>query len=239
MRSVIVVQDAFTTYYDTGVLLDTLDLLRAIGMRPWLAPYRPNGKPLHVHGFLGSFERLAAGNAAALDRLAATGVDLVGLDPSMTLTYRSEYVAALPGRKPPPVQLLQEWLAARLDALPRIEGAPDYLFLPHCTERATAPATVAAWRRVFEACGITLTVLPSGCCCMAGTFGHEAENRALSEHIYELSWATHVKAAGCSGRLLADGFSCRSQAEIIDGVRLAHPVQALLAGLTHQPMAAE
>ncbi|ESW94764.1 hypothetical protein X769_31710 [Mesorhizobium sp. LSJC268A00] len=59
MQSV-VVPDAFTTYCDTGVLLDMLDLPRAIGMRPWLAPYRPNGKPLHVHGFLSSFERLAA-----------------------------------------------------------------------------------------------------------------------------------------------------------------------------------
>jgi (R)-2-hydroxyglutarate dehydrogenase len=27
---------------------------------------------------------------------------------------------------------------------------------------------------------------------------------------------------------LADGYSCRSQAKIIDGVRLPHPVQALL-----------
>ena len=35
-------------------------LLIALGFRPWLAPFRPNGKPLHVHGFLGAFERLAA-----------------------------------------------------------------------------------------------------------------------------------------------------------------------------------
>ncbi len=31
-----------------------------LGIRPWLAPFRPNGKPLHVHGFLGAFERVAA-----------------------------------------------------------------------------------------------------------------------------------------------------------------------------------
>lgn len=231
-QSVVVVPDAFTTYYDTGVLLDTLDLLCAIGMRPWLAPYRPNGKPLHVHGFLSSFERLAAENATALGQLAAAGVDLVGLDPSMTLTYRSEYPAALPRRKLPSVQLIQEWLAARLDGLPRVAGAPNYFLLPHCTERTNAQAAVAAWRHVFDACGIALTVLPSGCCGMAGTFGHEVEHRALSEHIYALSWASHVNAAGSSGRLLADGFSCRSQVEIIDGVRLAHPVQALLAELS-------
>ncbi|ESW94763.1 hypothetical protein X769_31705 [Mesorhizobium sp. LSJC268A00] len=152
----------------------------------------------------------------------------------MTLTYRPEYPAALPARKLPSVQLIQEWLAARLDALPRATGAPNYLFLPHCTERTNAQAAMAAWRHVFDACGITLTVLPSGCCGMAGTFGHEVEHRALSKHIYTLSWASHVNAAGSSGRLIADGFSCRSQVEIIDGFRLAHPVQALLAELSNR-----
>ena len=30
-------------------------------------------------------------------------------------------------------------------------------------------------------------------------------------------------------RLLADGYSCRSQAKLVDGVRLPHPVEALRA----------
>ena len=66
LKSVVIVQDAFTSYYDTPVLLALLDLLIALGVRPWLAPYRPNGKPLHVHGFLRRFERLAETNAEML-----------------------------------------------------------------------------------------------------------------------------------------------------------------------------
>ncbi|GJD52765.1 hypothetical protein OPKNFCMD_5532 [Methylobacterium crusticola] len=227
LTSVVVVQDAFTSHYDTPVLLALLDLLVGIGIRPWLAPYRPNGKPLHVHGFLGRFERLAAANAAALDRLAATGVALVGLDPSMTLTYRSEYRQALPGRDVPRVQLVQEWLAGRLEHAARAPGRKSYWLLPHCTERATAQPAVAAWSAVFEAFGLGLRALPSGCCGMAGTYGHEAEHRATSERIYALSWARHVAEKGRSGRLLADGYSCRSQARLIDGVRLPHPVEIL------------
>ena len=227
--SVVVVQDAFTTYYETPVLLDLLDLLAGLGTRPWLAPYRPNGKPLHVHGFLGRFARLATANASALGRLAATGVDLIGLDPSMTLVYRSEYPQALPGRAVPRVQLVQEWLAARRDGLPRLGGGQAYGLLPHCTERTTAPAAVAAWTSVFDAFGLRLEVLASGCCGMAGTFGHEAEHRALSERIYGLSWARHVAARGQGGGLLADGYSCRSQAKLVDGARLPHPVSVLRA----------
>src|SRR3954451_3220536 len=228
-RSVIVVQDAFTSYYETPLLLDLVDLIQALGFQPWLAPYRPNGKALHVHGFLGPFGRVAAANAAMLGELAAIGDDLVGLDPSMTLTYRAEYADALESQ-PPRVQLVQEWLAARLDAQPSVEG-PEYLLLPHCTERTTAPAALKAWQAAFAKAGLKLTILPSGCCGMAGTWGHEAEHRATSEHIYSLSWAPHVAAAGTSGTLLADGYSCRSQAKLIDNVKLGHPVQALLAAI--------
>ncbi|MGY2046728.1 D-2-hydroxyglutarate dehydrogenase YdiJ [Methylobacterium sp. JK268] len=237
LRSVVIVQDAFTSHYDTPVLLALIDLLAGIGLRPWLAPYRPNGKPLHVHGFLGRFERVAAATAADLARLAETGIALIGLDPSMTLTYRSDYAQALPGRDLPRVLLVQEWLAGRLD-----RGAPPsgetYWLLPHCTERATAQPALAAWSRVFAAFGLRLATLPAGCCGMAGTFGHEAEHRALSERIYGLSWAAPVAEKGRTGRLLADGYSCRTQARIIDGVRLRHPVEILRDHLRDNPAAA-
>ena len=234
LKSVAVVQDAFTSYYDTPVVLALLDLLIALGFQPWVAPYRSNGKPLHVHGFLGRFERLAAANVAAFEAITATGVALIGLDPSMTLTYRSEYAQALPGRDLPRVHLAQEWLADRLD---EHKPAPDreaYWLLPHCTERTNAQPAVAAWTKVFAAFGLDLVILPAGCCGMAGTFGHEAEHRELSERIYSQSWASHVADKGRSGRLLADGYSCRSQAKIIDGVRLPHPAEILCA---HVPKA--
>ncbi|KMO31596.1 membrane protein [Methylobacterium tarhaniae] len=224
---VVVVQDAFTSHYDTPVLLALLDLLIRLGVRPWLAPYRPNGKPLHVHGFLGRFAQVAARNADDLGRLAATGVALVGLDPSMTLTYRSEYKQALPGQELLQVLLVQEWLAAWLDVSDSEADGEPYWLLPHCTERATALPALAAWSTVFRAFGLRLAVLPSGCCGMAGTYGHEAENRATSERIYGLGWARPVAEHGRTDRLLADGYSCRSQVKIIDGVRLPHPVEIL------------
>ena len=89
-RSLVVVQDAFTTHCDAGVVLDFIGLLKCLGFRPWLAPFLPNGKPQHVLGLLESFGRTARRNADMLKQLADTGVELVGIDPSMTLTDRSE-----------------------------------------------------------------------------------------------------------------------------------------------------
>ncbi|SDA16837.1 FAD/FMN-containing dehydrogenase [Methylobacterium sp. UNC378MF] len=224
--AVLVVQDAFTSHFDAEVVADSCALLIALGFKPWLLPYRPNGKPLHVHGFLARFAAVARSNATMLRDLARHGVPLVGIDPSMTLTYRSEYAQALGGDLPK-VHLLQEWLATQLDRIAPRQGGEMMRLLPHCTERTNAPGAVRDWQAVFAHLGLRLEVPAAGCCGMAGTYGHEARHRASSEAIYGLSWARHVaEAPGCT--LLADGYSCRSQAKLIDGVRLRHPAQALL-----------
>ncbi len=221
--SVVIVQDAFTTHFEAELVADLCALLVELGFRPWLAPYRPNGKPLHVHGFLARFGKVAADGAAPLRALAAEGVPLIGIDPSMTLTYRSEYAAALPEGAAPKVQLVQEWLSGRLDAVAPRSGGGTFRLLPHCTERTNAPGAVKDWQAVFLHLGLRLDVPASGCCGMAGTYGHEARNRATSEIIYGQSWAQRVHEG--AGDLLADGYSCRSQVKIIDGIRLRHPVR--------------
>lgn len=63
-----------------------------------------------MHGFLEIFAKSAAKNSKLLDSLAQSNIALVGIDPSMTLTYRREYSSA--GLDVPKVQLLQEWLVA-------------------------------------------------------------------------------------------------------------------------------
>jgi FAD/FMN-containing dehydrogenase/Fe-S oxidoreductase len=240
-RSVIVVQDAFTTHYDAEVVLAFLELLQRLGFRPWVAAFRANGKPQHVLGFLGAFERTAAANARMLRELAATGIDLVGVDPSMTLTYRSEYAKALGKDAVPEVALPQEWLAKRLRDLPPLTGQSQepWAMLPHCTEKTNAPAATNAWVEVCRWFGVDLQVPAVGCCGMSGVFGHERANRPVSEAIYQLSWKRIVGEPRHHGRLLATGYSCRCQADLMDGVRLPHPVQMLLQVVRHGAVARE
>ncbi|WP_069776282.1 D-2-hydroxyglutarate dehydrogenase YdiJ, partial [Metapseudomonas furukawaii] len=228
-RSVILVQDAFTRYFETPLLADFIELLSRLGYRVLLAPYRPNGKPLQVLGFLGAFERAARRNAAQLNELAAQGVKLVGLDPAMTLVYRQEYRTSL-GDAAPEVLLPQEWLAEALADHPETPLAETpWFLLGHCTERTNAAGAANLWPAVFRRLGQRLEPLAAGCCGMSGTYGHEAVNRATSARIFDLSWRGILERQG--DRVLANGYSCRSQAERLAGVGLRHPVQALLASL--------
>ena len=229
-NSVVIVQDAFTSFYDASVVVDFCELLTRLGFTPWLAPFKENGKPQHVLGFLAAFQRTARDNAQALKAIAATGVELVGVDPSMTLTYRAEYVKAIGSEATPRVDLPQEWLVRHIDELPRLvtHEAQRWALIPHCTEHTNAPNSVGQWRRVFERVGIDLHVLTTGCCGMAGLYGHEREHRATSEVIYRQSWANHVADSRYAGRVLATGYSCRTQVRLLDGEKLLHPAQMLL-----------
>ena len=229
-KTVVFVQDAFTSFFEPRILLDMIDLVLGLGFRPFVAELQPNGKVLHVHGYLGAFAKTAARNARHLSKLAASEVDLVGLEPSMTLCYRSEYAGALSEGSVPTVLLPQEWLAMQLDVISgSVIDAPTshYRLLPHCTERTNAADATTTWVPVFRAFGIDLKIAQAGCCGMAGTFGHEVKNRSLSEAIYDLGWRRLIEKCGPNDVLMATGYSCRSQAKLVESKVVLHPVQVL------------
>ncbi|MDI5921693.1 FAD-binding and (Fe-S)-binding domain-containing protein [Halomonas sp. LR5S13] len=233
-RSVVLVQDAFTSHFEARLVMDIVELLSRLDVRVFVAPYSPNGKPLDVQGFLGAFERTAEKQARRLRTLAAFGVPLVGIDPAMTLTYRQEYVKALGPDAVPEVLMLQEWLvtqAARLAPPGLSLDDPGYRLLSHCTEKTNAPGSPRAWQQVFAAFGLELELVSTGCCGMSGTYGHEARNRETSRTIYAQSWQPVVEDKTSAGRLLATGYSCRSQVKRFSDQGLAHPLQGLLQQL--------
>ncbi|MGM0913965.1 MAG: FAD-binding and (Fe-S)-binding domain-containing protein [Pseudomonadota bacterium] len=236
-RSVVIVQDAFTSYFEARLVMDIVELLSRLEFRVFVAPYSPNGKPLNVQGFLGAFEHTAAKQAERLGMLAESGVPLVGIDPAMTLTYRQEYVKALGADAVPEVLMLQEWLVALLPTLvPRRLAAtgPGYRLLSHCTEQTNAPGSPKAWQQLFNAFGLELELVATGCCGMSGTYGHEARNLETSKTIYAQSWQPVVEDEASAGHLLATGYSCRSQVKRLSETALPHPLQALLAELKRQ-----
>jgi Fe-S oxidoreductase len=231
-RSVVLVQDAFTRWFETPVWAAFVELAAHTGHAVYIAPFRPNGKPLHVQGFLHSFKRTAARQAALLRALAASGIPLAGLDPAMTLVYRQEYLKLAQAQECPPVLLPQEWL---LQALPQREGSAGtrYRLLAHCTEKTNVPASVGQWEQVFARLGLQLAPMTSGCCGMSGTYGHESRNVATSKVIFEQSWGRLLATPGSisDGEILATGYSCRSQTERLYHRRLRHPVEVLLEKL--------
>ncbi len=66
-------------------------------------------------------------------------------------------------------------------------------------------------QRLLQAAGLETTVLDSGCCGLAGSFGYEAEHHAISMQIGEQALLPQVREAAPETIIVSDGFSCRQQ----------------------------
>ena len=240
-RSVILLQDLFTTYYEASLVLEIYDLLRMLGYVVYVPPFRANGKPLHVKGFLSAFRTLAEKNTAYLEKMAQLEIAIIGIEPSMVLTYRDEYPKILDQENPAfRVQLLQEWLTSQLPRLRKLlpQGPStrlNYRLLGHCHEKTAVFDSQKQWQRIYQAFGLELHLPALGCCGMCGTYGHEIEHYAESKGIYLMSWGEYIPADEESRRsLLATGYSCRTQVKRFDDFKPLHPAQALFRELSRR-----
>ncbi|NEO99186.1 MAG: FAD-binding oxidoreductase [Symploca sp. SIO2E9] len=229
-NSIILLQDAFTSCYESQLVLDTYDLLHQLGYTVYIPPLFASGKPLHVLGFLKQFQAIAKKNTEYLQQLGHLEIPIIGIEPSIILTYRDEYSKIIETPEPfPKVQLLQEFLVTQPHRLPQIATSEPYYLLGHCTEKTATVASQQQWQQIFQAAGIPLNLITTGCCGMAGIYGHEAEHYASSQGIYQMSWGRHLPSTVDERKyFLATGYSCRSQVKRFDGWMPLHPVQALL-----------
>ena len=229
-KIVFIVQDAFTSSFESPLVVDTFKALKYLGYRPLLLPFKPNGKPQHVKGFLSRFKQTASVATDYLNSISQLGHPLVGLDASMALAYRDEYVKAL-GRQAVKfeVMLLSEWLVKQVNnnhVISNKNSGQAVTILNHCTEKSLLPDSQHHWPEILGSLGVTAIYKNTGCCGMAGTFGHEESNQSASKQLFEMSWAPTLEADN-NAEVLATGFSCRCQTKRYSGNALRHPIQLI------------
>jgi FAD/FMN-containing dehydrogenase/Fe-S oxidoreductase len=235
-KKVFIVQDPFTSFYEADLVRDFVELVQVLGMQPIVLPFKPNGKPQHVKGFLDKFAKTAQTSADFLNSIAQLGIPMVGMDASLVLCYRDEYNKALgTSRGDFEVLLAHEWLQQlELPTINRIENTAsseqEYALFAHCTEKTALPVSEKQWQSIFAKMGLKLSSIAVGCCGMAGTFGHEASHLEESKGIYQLSWEDAISQLKPE-QILATGYSCRSQVSRFEQFKPLHPLQLLLREL--------
>lgn len=225
-KPVLIVQDAYTSFFEPEIVLSVFELLHKLGYDPLLLPFHESGKSWHVRGFLKHFEHIVLYNIAHFENYANQNIPMIGIDPSITLVYRDEYQKILNKKPRYTIQLLQEFLkdAVQAEDLPKIKTIPQskYPFFLHCTEKTMHPQSANDWHNILSAFGIFTDMINTGCCGMAGVYGHEKEHVENSKGLYGLSWKKHMKETA-----LVTGYSCRSQVHRMEEFHVKHPVQLL------------
>lgn len=179
-----------------------------------------------------SFGAMARALVKDLQAVADKGVPLVGLDPAVVMALRQDYPKQ--GFNPPRILLAQEFIAQEIAAgkhLPKAKHTSNVRLLSHCTETTALPGAARMWADVFSVIGLNLETPSTGCCGMAGLFGHQERHQEVSRKLFDLSWRDQLQG---DLPIVATGFSCRCQAERLGDKALRHPLaiiaEALRAG---------
>ena len=224
--------DSFSqTLDDTGARA-VVDVLEANGFAPIVAPDACCGLTWITTGQLSGAKKHLASLLGVLAPFAASGIPIVGVEPSCTAVLRDDLLDLLPedprsllvsGATRTLAEVLSS-LPASARRLPSLEGV-EIVAQPHCHHYS-----VMGWdadQALLESLGARVTRL-EGCCGLAGNFGMEAGHYDLSVAV-----ASHSLLPSLSAKpdavYLADGFSCRTQAAQLAGRGGVH-LATLLAG---------
>ncbi|MEV0285919.1 FAD-binding and (Fe-S)-binding domain-containing protein [Kribbella sp. NPDC050820] len=214
--------DSFTDHFFPESGLAAIRFLAASGLTARVI--RENaccGLTWITTGQLGQARRMIGRTVKTLAPYVASGVPVIGLEPSCLATLRSD---ALELSDAPEAKLVADGmltfaeLVTKLDLpLPDLTGV-EVVAQPHCHQ-----SSVLGWsadQHLLQRAGATVTRVP-GCCGLAGNFGVEAGHYEVSVAIAETHLLPAVRAHP-DAVVLADGMSCRFQLDDLAQVPTLH-----------------
>ena len=232
--------DEFTNFYDTEIGKDTISVLKRLGYNPTFINHPESGRSFISKGFLKEAKALANENVSIFKELITEETPLVGIEPSAILTFRDEYIrladdvnsATIISKNTFTIEefILKEFEKGTIrtnqftteDKLVKIHG--------HCHQKALS-STHATFSILNIPKNYKPTIMNTGCCGMAGSFGYEKEHYKVSMQVGEDTLFPKIRNTSKDIEIVAAGTSCRHQ--IYDGTkRIAkHPITVLREAL--------
>ncbi|ALM06999.1 FAD-binding protein [Sediminicola sp. YIK13] len=238
---VILYIDEFTNYLDTELGKDAIEVLVLLGYDVELF-FGESGRTYISKGFLKEAKKLALTNIEKLKVFADRAVPVIGLEPSAILTFRDEYKrfgadAKIVDAIGANAYLIEEFLASEIEngnlTSAQFTKEPRTVKIHnHCHQKALSNQKVT-----FDILNLpenyTVSIISSGCCGMAGSFGYEEEHYEVSMQIGELKLFPAVRKSAEDVIIAANGTSCRHQ--IHDGTKRTalHPITILKGALAN------
>jgi Fe-S oxidoreductase len=233
-REVFLFADTFNRWFEPAALRATIRVLAAAGYRAVL-PYG-GARPLCCGRTALAAGQIDTARQSALRVIEAfaTGLPVIGIEPSCLLTLRDEFPALLPGPRTEALArrafLLSEFLEQN-SATPPLRNMPgEALIHGHCHQKSFGafPAALAMVRRIP---GLEVTPIAASCCGMAGAFGYQAETQDVSRAMAEAALLPAVRGAAAETLIIADGTSCRHQIADFSPRRARHSVEVMADAL--------
>ncbi len=239
-KEVILFLDEFSKYLEVNIAEDAYHLLVGLGYKVAVVDHLDSARALMSKGFLEEAKRHVNESISYLKDRVSAEVPLIGIEPSSILGFRDEYLRLADDESSAKyisenTYLIEEFLASEIGngnitADQFTSEEKDVKIHVHCHQKALSDQKVT-----FDILNLPKnfkpTIIPSGCCGMAGSFGYEKDHYELSMQIGELILFPAVRKASAVTIIAANGTSCRHQ--IMDGTKreALHPVTILRQAL--------
>lgn len=228
--------DEFSNYNDVQVGLDTYDLLIALNYDVQIIKNKASGRALISKGFLKQAKRLANKNIDLYKDLISPEISLIGIEPSAILSFRDDYLRLANDQKAAEklsqnTYLIEEFIAneikiGNINADQFSKEEKHIKIHAHCHQKALSQS-----KFTFDMLNcpknFKVSILSSGCCGMAGSFGYEKKNYDISMKIGELQLFPHLRNIEENVIISANGTSCRHQIKDAVQINAQHPVSIL------------
>lgn len=177
-------------------------------------------------GQLDGAKKRLRGLLDVLGPAAARGVPIIGIEPSCTAVLRDDLLDLLPDDSRSQQVADSVYTLAELLTDPQLGPGPDWkppqslagtkiIAQPHCHQYSVMGFQADA--HLLRKFGAEVEQL-SGCCGLAGNFGMEKGHYDVSVAVAENALLPALRRAEPNTVFLADGYSCRTQAEQLAGV---------------------
>ena len=240
IKTIYLFNDEFTNFLDAKIGIDALELLSKLNYRVKIIENHESGRGHISKGFLEEAKVLANKNIDLFKDLISDETPLIGIEPSAILSFRDEYLRL--AEDPLAAEkfskncfIIEEFLkneivAGNIKSSSFTSEEKIIKIHAHCHQKALSNSAVT-----FDILNLPInykvTIISSGCCGMAGSFGYEKEHYEISMNIGEQSLFPAVRKSSPETIIAANGTSCRHQ--IFDGTKreAKHPVSVLLEAL--------
>jgi hypothetical protein len=232
--------DEFTNFYDAEIGIDAVILLETLGYEVKTVAHDESGRSHISKGFLKEAKEICNNNIAVFKDIITAETPLIGIEPSAILGFRDEYIR-LADDKGSAEKIaknsftFEEFLSQELEKgnIDRSLFTSETKTLKihgHCHQKALS-GTHASFQVLNIPSNYSVSILNTGCCGMAGSFGYEKEHYKVSMQVGEDTLFPKIRNCSSDTEIAAAGTSCRHQ--IFDGTkRLAkHPITLLREAL--------
>ncbi|HEY9168562.1 MAG TPA: FAD-linked oxidase C-terminal domain-containing protein [Lutibacter sp.] len=232
--------DEFTNYYDTNIGIDTLELLTKLGYKVNITKHEESGRGYISKGFLKEAKEKANFNVNFFKELISKETPLVGIEPSAILTFRDEYLRLADNKEAAKniaenTFTIEEFIKLEFEknnisATSFTTQEKTLKIHGHCHQKSLS-STEPTFKMLSIPKNYTVTIINSGCCGMAGSFGYEKEHYNLSMQVGEDTLFPKIRNTENSTIISASGTSCRHQIKDGTGRNSKHPITILREAL--------